>query len=111
MKAWEEVCHCTAPSKLLIPKGTWLTAELDFRGPCEAAQIMIEIQGILLAKPDKKAFPRGWWINIMGIHGVVINGGGTLNAQGEKIWHTRGIGESGTPLPDVSYLLTSLKSS
>ncbi|KAF1002696.1 hypothetical protein AG4045_017700 [Apium graveolens] len=72
MKAWAEVCHCNAPSKLLIPKGTWLTAELDFRGPCEAPHIMIEIQGILLGKPDKQAFPRGWWINIMGVHGSFV---------------------------------------
>lgn len=70
---------------------------------------MIEIQGTLLGKPDKEAFPRGWWINVMGLHGVIINGGGTLNAQGEKIWHTRGIGEKGKPLPDVSsYYITGL---
>ncbi|KAK1374239.1 polygalacturonase-like [Heracleum sosnowskyi] len=104
MKAWDEVCNCSAPSKLLIPKGTWLAAELEFRGPCASPQIMIEIQGVLLGKPDKQAFPRGRWINIIKIHRVIVTGGGTINAQGEKTWHTRGIGESGKPLADTFVL-------
>lgn len=62
----------------------------------------MELQGTLLAKPDQKAFPKGFWVNIMGVQHFTLNGGGTFNAQGERIWHIRALGEKGTPLPDVS---------
>uniref|UniRef100_A0A166DYM6 Polygalacturonase n=1 Tax=Daucus carota subsp. sativus TaxID=79200 RepID=A0A166DYM6_DAUCS len=107
IKTWQDVCNCPTPAKLLIPKGTWLTAELDFRGPCASQQILMELQGTLLAKPDKEAFPKGFWINIMGVHGFTLNGGGTLNAQGEKVWATRPLGEKGSPLPDSLVLAQS----
>ncbi|KAL8114741.1 hypothetical protein AgCh_021560 [Apium graveolens] len=100
LAAWKDVCSCPTAAKFLIPKGTWLTAELDFRGPCSAPHVLMELQGTLLAKPDQQAFPQGFWINVMGVQNFILNGGGTLNAQGERIWHVRAIGEKGKPLPD-----------
>lgn len=102
LAAWKDVCSSPTAAKFLIPKGTWLTAELDFRGPCAAPQVLMELQGILLAKPDQQAFPKGFWINVMQVNNFILNGGGTLNAQGERIWHIRALGEAGKPLPDVS---------
>ncbi|KAK1374240.1 polygalacturonase-like [Heracleum sosnowskyi] len=107
LAAWKDVCTCPTAAKLFIPKGTWLTAELDFRGPCTAPSVLMELQGTLLAKPDQQAFPKGYWINVIGVQNFVLNGGGTLNAQGEHIWHLRAIGEKGKPLPDSLVLAQS----
>lgn len=100
LKAWNDACHSTSTAKVLIPQGEWLTAELDFAGPCTATlPIIIEIQGTLKAKPDAKSFPSGMWINIFQT-GVKIMGGGTIDGQGCEAWKTKKPG--GDALPDVS---------
>lgn len=102
LKAWNDACHSTSTAKVLIPQGEWLTAELDFAGPCTATlPIIIELQGTLKAKPDVQSFPSGMWINIFQT-GVKIMGGGTLDGQGCEAWKTKKPGGGGDALPDVS---------
>ncbi|KAL8090329.1 hypothetical protein AgCh_039704 [Apium graveolens] len=98
LKAWNDACHSTSTAKVLIPEGEWLTAELDFAGPCTAPlPIIVEIQGTLKAKPDAKSFPSGMWINIFQT-GVKLMGGGTIDGQGCEAWKTKKPG--GDALPD-----------
>lgn len=107
IKAWAETCKSTSTAKLLVPSGKYLTGELSFNGPC-CSPMTIEIQGTLLAKPDAKAFAKtGTWIYVISVNDVTINGGGTLNGQGEAVWKTRALGEKGTPLPDSLVIANS----
>ena len=82
--AFKEACASATPSKVLIPKGTFLLGELFLEGPCKAA-VEIEVQGTLNALTDKPT-ASGNWVTFKGIDRFTLSGGGTFNGQGPKAW-------------------------
>ncbi|KAM1634793.1 hypothetical protein ACFX1X_013012 [Malus domestica] len=35
-KAWTDACASPAPSKVVVPSGTYMLTEASFKGPCKA---------------------------------------------------------------------------
>ncbi|KAM7271679.1 hypothetical protein ACFE04_030893 [Oxalis oulophora] len=83
--AWKEACNCTAPSNVVIPKGTYLLHEVKLEGPCKAP-ITIILAGTLISHEDADNFPSGVWITINYVNELTINGGGTLDGMGSISW-------------------------
>lgn len=103
VQAWNAACHSGGPAKLLIPKGTFSTGEVVFQGPCNATKpLVIEIQGTVLGDPDLSLYSSMAWIMIEYVDGVILNGGGTLDGQGQAVWKYKVKGSSGAgdSLPD-----------
>lgn len=99
IKAWDATCKSSAPAKLLFPKGTFLTGGTVFQGPCNnPTPIIIEIQGTILSSTDLSLFTKPIWICINNVDGIIVTGEGTLDGQGDSIWHHA----TGNLLPVVS---------
>ena len=77
---------------------------MRFAGPCSAKPITIEIQGNILGSTDMSLYKGDRWITIEDVEGINLIGGGTLNGQGETLWHYKKPGGSSEPghlMPDV----------
>ncbi|KDP28193.1 hypothetical protein JCGZ_13964 [Jatropha curcas] len=44
IQTWKAACESTAPAKVVIPAGTFLTGPAVFQGPC-AGPVIFEVQG------------------------------------------------------------------
>ncbi|XP_047326296.1 exopolygalacturonase-like [Impatiens glandulifera] len=85
MKAWEEACEWKGVSRVLIPHGTYRLNSVVFRGPCNNLMVVI-VKGVLRAPTDPNLFFSDHWISFRYLNGLVIKGGGSLNAEGPSAW-------------------------
>ncbi|KAI9161541.1 hypothetical protein LWI28_018470 [Acer negundo] len=89
--AFKEACACPSPSKVLIPKGTFLLAQVSLEGPCKAP-VKIVVRGTLKALTDpSKMKVDGSWVTFQRIDRLTLSGGGTFDGQGSKAWGTCGL--------------------
>ncbi|KAI9160245.1 hypothetical protein LWI28_006484 [Acer negundo] len=89
--AFKEACACPTPSKVLIPKGTFLLAQVSLEGPCKAP-VKIVVRGTLKAPTDlSKMKADGSWVTFQHIDRLTLSGGGTFDGQGSKAWGTCGL--------------------
>ncbi|CAM8906769.1 unnamed protein product [Rhodiola kirilowii] len=87
IRAWQAACHANGKARLLIPKGNFKAAQIYFAGPCTASQIVVQLQGNLLASTDISDFESPEWITFEYVGNVVfIGAGGLINGQGASIW-------------------------
>ncbi|KAJ9171785.1 hypothetical protein P3X46_015100 [Hevea brasiliensis] len=88
MKAWNEACRTdTGPAKILVPKGTFMTAPVIFQGPCKSNEpIIFEVQGTVKATNDLSQYSEDTWFLFEKIIGVVLIGGGIFDGQGPSVW-------------------------
>ncbi|KAE9587847.1 hypothetical protein Lal_00029467 [Lupinus albus] len=99
LQAWEEVCNCgQVTPTLVIPYGTtFMLQPLKFLGPCKAATIIVKVEGTMMAPSNME----GWkwpnddekkeiWVQFSEISGLVIEGGGQIDAQGTPWWKYKG---------------------
>ncbi|KAI5340169.1 hypothetical protein L3X38_019443 [Prunus dulcis] len=85
-KAWTDACASTAPSKIVVPKGTFKFVGTTFKGPCKAA-IEFQLQGTLQAPVDGSQLPKDdTWIGFDNVDGLTLSGGGTFDGQGAESW-------------------------
>ncbi|KAH7576654.1 hypothetical protein JRO89_XS01G0125200 [Xanthoceras sorbifolium] len=85
-----EACESPTPSKVLIPKGTFLLGQVKLEGPCKAA-LELEVQGTVIAKTEPGTMKeQGSWVTFERINGFTMFGGGTFDGQGPKAWGTCG---------------------
>ncbi|ONI18235.1 hypothetical protein PRUPE_3G203900 [Prunus persica] len=85
-KAWTDACASTAPSKIVVPKGTFKFVGTTFKGPCKAA-IEFQLQGTLQAPVDGSQLPKDdTWIGFDNVDGLTLSGGGTFDGQGAQSW-------------------------
>ncbi|XP_042520458.1 probable polygalacturonase At3g15720 [Macadamia integrifolia] len=85
LKAWNEVCKCTAPSTLTILDKTFLLKPLKFQGPCKTDKITVMISGKLTAPSDIsewKDSDTDNWIRFSSINGLTITGSGPAQLDG-----------------------------
>ncbi|KAL5794251.1 hypothetical protein ACOSP7_002845 [Xanthoceras sorbifolium] len=88
--AFKEACESPTPSKVLIPKGTFLLGQVKLEGPCKAA-LELEVQGTVIAKTEPGIMKeQGSWVTFERINGFTMFGGGTFDGQGPKAWGTCG---------------------
>ncbi|KAI9160112.1 hypothetical protein LWI28_005171 [Acer negundo] len=89
--AFKEACACPTPSKVLIPKGTFLLAQVSLEGPCKAP-VKIVVRGTLKALTDpSKMKADGSWVTFQHIDRLTLSGGGTFDGQGSIAWGTCGL--------------------
>lgn len=98
-KAWNDACHAGGAAKLLIPEGIFLAGLLEFKGPCTANPVTVELKGTLKAKPDAESYPQGNQIHFY-LAPFQIMGGGTIDGNGKAEQEQRKK-SGGKNLPDV----------
>ncbi|KAL2945322.1 hypothetical protein RDABS01_006080, partial [Bienertia sinuspersici] len=83
MEAWHKACNCsTGPSKVIIPKGNFVVAEVIFAGPCKN-HVTVELQGSMIADPDVSQFPNHEFIVFQNVDGVTFHGFGSIDATNQ----------------------------
>ncbi|KAL6649491.1 hypothetical protein ACP70R_013715 [Stipagrostis hirtigluma subsp. patula] len=91
LAAWREACNATDyPGMFLVPEGrTYHLMPVSFHGPCRAISITAMIRGKLEAPSNRSV----WldhnlqeWITFEGIDRLHVQGGGTLNGNGQQWW-------------------------
>ncbi|CAJ1948706.1 unnamed protein product [Sphenostylis stenocarpa] len=94
VSAWNATCGAEEASTLLIPpNGKFLVKVINFRGPCNATSVNIQLQGRIVA-PAMDEWPRGLTNNeitnlivISNVSSLSINGsGGSIDGYGSSWW-------------------------
>ncbi|GAV64163.1 Glyco_hydro_28 domain-containing protein [Cephalotus follicularis] len=86
-RAWNAACHSKGNARLVIPKGTFLIAQVRFQGPCNGpGPIIVQVSGTLKAKTDVSLYDSPEWVVFESINGLVVTGGGTFDGQGPAVW-------------------------
>ncbi|GAU42073.1 hypothetical protein TSUD_326510 [Trifolium subterraneum] len=93
LKAWQDACSSTEDTPtLIVPEGKiFMTQPFTFQGPCKSTTINVVINGNITAPESRENWKsdsndHDSWITFNHISGLVVNGGGTLNAQGSSWW-------------------------
>lgn len=105
MQTWLAACASTAPAKLIIPGGTFVTSPVVFQGPCKSTEpIIFEVQGTIKATTDLSEYSSPEWILFELINGFTLNGGGSFDGQGGAVWKYNDCHQNSEcqPLPSVS---------
>jgi len=85
-KAWKEACASKSPSKVYIPKGTYVLSRAMFAGPCKAA-IEFQLEGTLQAPSSASGFKDGdGWVTFERVERLTISGGGVFDGNGKASW-------------------------
>ncbi|MBA0741753.1 hypothetical protein Gogos_014882 [Gossypium gossypioides] len=85
LNAWKEACASPAPSKIVIPAGTFLLSRAVLEGPCKGP-VDIQVQGTIKAPPDPSHFKDDTWVMFNHIEGFTMSGGGIFDGQGALAW-------------------------
>ncbi|PPS02851.1 hypothetical protein GOBAR_AA17821 [Gossypium barbadense] len=72
---------------IYVPKGRYLVGSLAFKGQCKSPQIIIRIDGTIVAPLDYGVLGKSDnWFSFEGVSGVSIIGRGTFDAKGPSLW-------------------------
>ncbi|XVE68437.1 hypothetical protein DITRI_Ditri09bG0068700 [Diplodiscus trichospermus] len=86
LKAWNAACGSADTTLIYVPKGRYLVGSMDFKGECKSPQIIIRIDGTLVASVDYHVLGKSPnWLSFEGVSGVSIIGG-ALDAKGPSLW-------------------------
>lgn len=87
MQAWIAACAFPSAARVVIPPGVFKVAEIIFSGPCKSpTPIVVQVMGTVRADSDLSNYPDKGWITVTRVNGIMILGGGTLDAQGANVW-------------------------
>ncbi|WVY98684.1 hypothetical protein V8G54_030835 [Vigna mungo] len=86
--AWGAACkNSTSRAKVLIPEGTYRTAQTMFAGPCSSPKpITVEITGTVKANTDPSEYVSPEWFTFQDIDGLVLTGRGVFDGEGPAMW-------------------------
>ncbi|OIW21940.1 hypothetical protein TanjilG_15278 [Lupinus angustifolius] len=73
---------------LLAPDGqTYYVTQTEFKGPCKSNNVHVQILGTILAplRVDWGACSRRW-LSFTGVDGLIVDGSGVIDGQGEDWW-------------------------
>ncbi|XVF24536.1 hypothetical protein REPUB_Repub13aG0136600 [Reevesia pubescens] len=87
LKAWNAACGSADSTFIYVPKGRYLVGSMEFKGDCKSPQIIIRIDGTLVAPTDYQVLGKSAnWLSFEGVSGVSIIGNGALDAEGTSLW-------------------------
>ncbi|XP_031487863.1 polygalacturonase ADPG1-like [Nymphaea colorata] len=93
LKAWTAVCGTTRAATLFVPGWrTFLVGSSQFNGPCQSNSVRVMVIGNISAPSSLSAWVgknRYAWLSFNRVHGLTIEGPGTLNGQGANWWLCR----------------------
>lgn len=105
--AWSAACANNGGGVVLVPRmGRFLVLPLLLQGPCNGS-IQLQIDGDLLASPDKAYAFGYYWLKISRVNNLAIYGVGRLVGRGQSAWpyNTCSTGASCNTLPMVSLFI------
>ncbi|AES59077.2 polygalacturonase [Medicago truncatula] len=90
VEAFKALCRGRYGNTLVVPNGRsfFVRPTLNFSGPCHSKNINIKIMGNILA-PKRSDWGREcslYWIHFFNIHGLILDGSGVINGNGEDWW-------------------------
>ncbi|KAK8999081.1 hypothetical protein V6N11_070259 [Hibiscus sabdariffa] len=87
LKAWNAACGSADSSFIYVPKGRYLVGSLEFKGKCRSPEIIIRIDGSIVAPLDYGVLGKSAnWFSFEGVTGVSITGAGAFDAKGPSLW-------------------------
>ncbi|KAK9019751.1 hypothetical protein V6N11_054259 [Hibiscus sabdariffa] len=87
LKAWNAACGSADSSFIYVPKGRYLVGSLEFKGKCRSPEIIIRIDGTIVAPLDYGVLGKSRnWFSFEGVTGVSLTGAGTFDAKGPSLW-------------------------
>ncbi|CAI9761154.1 unnamed protein product [Fraxinus pennsylvanica] len=107
-KAWEEACSSYSAVNFLVPQGkNYLLKPIKFSGPCKS-QITIQIAGTLVASDDRSDYSKDGthWLLFDSVQNLIVEGGGTINGNGNVWWKNSCKINKATPCKDAPTVLT-----
>ncbi|XP_062209053.1 polygalacturonase ADPG2-like [Phragmites australis] len=88
-KAWKAACASPRHAVVLVPRGKrYLLKLVSLSGPCKSS-VVVAVQGTLVASPNRADWgdkDRRHWIVFRGVNKLTVNGGGTIDGNGDKWW-------------------------
>ncbi|CAL0322991.1 unnamed protein product [Lupinus luteus] len=80
--AWKDACGSTTPSKVVVPKATYMLKQIDLKGPCKSP-IKVQVDGKILAPKNPKHLNGvDQWVNFGYINFFTLSGEELLMAKG-----------------------------
>ncbi|KAK8671421.1 hypothetical protein V6N13_038017 [Hibiscus sabdariffa] len=87
LKAWNAACGSADSSFIYVPKGRYLVGSLEFKGKCRSPEIIIRIDGTIVAPLDYGVLGKSAnWFSFEGVTRVSITGAGAFDAKGPSLW-------------------------
>ncbi|GLJ21763.1 hypothetical protein SUGI_0406150 [Cryptomeria japonica] len=88
-KAWEAACISSSDGEMVVPSGSkFLINPTTFPGPCKSP-VSVKIEGEIIAPAHQSAWnnaDRKMWLTFANISALTIQGGGTIDGQGQVWW-------------------------
>ncbi|GJM96999.1 hypothetical protein PR202_ga13889 [Eleusine coracana subsp. coracana] len=88
--AWNAACSSSQPATVLVPGGKcYLLKLITLAGPCKSSSVAVSVQGTLVASPDRSDWSEDdtrHWIVFRRVDKLTVNGGGTVDGNGEAWW-------------------------
>ncbi|KAK7392290.1 hypothetical protein VNO78_20724 [Psophocarpus tetragonolobus] len=86
--AWQAACkNSTTQAKVVIPVGSFRTAQTMFAGPCNSPKpITVEVIGTVKANTDPSEYVDPEWFTFLNIDSLVLTGKGVFDGQGAAMW-------------------------
>ncbi|XP_058075587.1 polygalacturonase-like [Magnolia sinica] len=107
-KAWTKACS-SAPSVLVVPANkNYLLKPITFSGPCRSS-----ITVLILGTIEAPSHPSAWdgldqkhWLSFQNVQNLRVQGGGTINGNGEMWWKNSCKINKALPCKDAPTALT-----
>ncbi|KAK1305610.1 putative polygalacturonase [Acorus calamus] len=110
LKTWSLFCAAGGKPIFLVPSGkTFLLKKIEFQGPCKSKNLYFQVWGEIVApnyiwRPSSEVSS---WIYFEGVHGLTVNGRGSIDGKGDPWWDCKANRICGM-LPNVSNLFPTL---
>ncbi|KAG0456627.1 hypothetical protein HPP92_024415 [Vanilla planifolia] len=107
---WAEACKVEA-STVMVPSGyAFLIAPISFSGPYCQPNIVFQLDGMIVAPTNPKAWGAGllWWIEFTKLKGITIQGSGIIEGRGSVWWTQSQIDDDPIAINDDDDLGTEL---
>ncbi|CAA7387972.1 unnamed protein product [Spirodela intermedia] len=107
--AWKAACSSSAPVTVLVPEGkAYRLKPITFSGPCKSP-ITVAIKGTILASgrmSDWDGADRRLWMLFDKVDGLRVEGGGTIDGNGQVWWKVSCKVDSAQPCKGAPTALT-----
>ncbi|KAK7244611.1 hypothetical protein RIF29_39435 [Crotalaria pallida] len=108
-EAWQAACSSDYVT-IVVPEGNYLLKPIRFSGPCKS-DITVQISGTLEATDDPSDYGEDskHWLVFDSVERLTVNGGGTLNGNGNIWWENSCKRNKKKSCKDAPTALTFLK--